>query len=186
MMFDSRPAFDPQQQLLEQRTVMISGPLDTTKASEVAALLMTLDGRSSKPVDLIVNSTGGPIADALSLLDVLQLMRAPVTTTCVGAATGTAAAVVACGTGERLATARASFSLRCSATEAVEGTAEDLAVRAHQLTEARARLVEAVAGATGQPAESISDAVDRGGHLGADEALAFGLIDRIVDRAQGR
>ena len=43
MMFDSRPAFDPRQQLLEQRTVMISGPLDTTKASEVAALLMTLD-----------------------------------------------------------------------------------------------------------------------------------------------
>lgn len=180
-MFDPRTAFDPQQQLLEQRTVMISGPLDTDKVSEVVALLMTLDGRSSKPVDLIVNSDGGPIADALTVLDVLQLMRAPVTTTCVGAATGTAAAVVACGTGERLATARASFSLRCSATDSFEGTAADLAVRARQLTEARARLVEALARATGQPAPSIGDALDRGGHLGADDALSFGLIDRVIE-----
>lgn len=185
-MFDPRGPFDPQLQLLEQRTVMVSGPLDAAKVAEVAAMLMTLDGRSSKPVDLIVNSPGGPIADGLSLLDVIQLMRAPVTALCAGAATGTAAALVACATGERLATARARLSLRCDGTDAFEGTAEQLTVKARELMTARDRFVEALAEASGQDPDVIADAIDRGDHLGAEEARALGLIDRVVARGERR
>ena len=77
------------------------GPLDGELVNGVAAELMALDGRSADDVELVINSDGGPPADVVVLLDVIGAMRAPVVTTCMGRAKGTAAVLLACGTGRR-------------------------------------------------------------------------------------
>ena len=95
------PGDDVETHLFARRRVLLSGVLDGDAANRVAAQLMALDGRSAEPIEIVVNSDGGPIADVLTLLDIVGLMRAPVRTVCVGRATGTAAVLVACGTGGR-------------------------------------------------------------------------------------
>ncbi len=84
---------DPLQQLYDRRTVLLGGPLDAATATRIAAQLMSLD--ADRPVELLVNSPGGPVAEVFAVLDVIALMRGPVNTTCIGRACGTAAAVLA-------------------------------------------------------------------------------------------
>lgn len=178
-------AFDPRDTLLEQRTVMVGGALDGETVADAAARLMMLDGRSARPVELVVSGRGGPVAGVLSLLDVVGLMRAPVTTICLGPVAGTAAALVAFGSGERLATPRASFSLRCDELTTIEGSASSIAIRAEELVAVRQRLVDALVAATGGDVAAVDDAMTTGRTLDADAALDFGLIDRIIDRRPG-
>lgn len=174
---------DLREQLLDQRRILVSGVLDHSATSEIAAMLMTLDGRSAEPVELVVSGPGGPVADVLALLDIIELMRAPVATTCLGAATGTATALIASGTGGRRASARATLSLRCDDAQHFDGHPVDVATRAEEAVATRERLVTALVNATGQPAERIGRELDRGRSLDAAAALEMGLIDEITGRS---
>lgn len=170
---------DLRQQLLDQRRILVSGPLDSAATGEIAAMLMTLDGRSDESVQLVVSGPGGPITDALALLDIIGLMRAPVDTTCLGAVAGTATALVASGTGTRRAPVRATLSLRCDDPHQVDGSAADVSARADELVAVRQRYVALLAAFTGRPVDDLEPEVDRGGALDATAALALGLIDEI-------
>jgi ATP-dependent Clp protease protease subunit len=172
--------FDPREHLLEQRRILVNGPLVDKATTEIAAMLMTLDGRSDEPVELVVSGDGGPIADALAVIDVVQLMRAPVTTTCLGAASGTAAALIAVGTDGRRASARATLSLRCDDRQSFDGHPADVAARADQVLAIRDRYVAVLHAATAQPEERIRREIERGRPLDAAAALEFGLIDEIT------
>ena len=177
--------FDLREQLLDQRRILVNGVLDQSSTSEIAAMLMTLDGRSAEPVELVVSGPGGPVADALALLDIIALMRAPVATTCLGAATGTATALIASGTGGRRASARATLSLRCDDAQHFDGHPVDVATRAEEALATRERFVAALAAATGQPIERISHELDRGRSLDAAAAKEMGLIDEITGKSPG-
>src|SRR5690606_3780232 len=78
-----------QEQLTARRTVLLSGVLDHDRATSLCAELMALDGASSDAVELVVNSRGGPVEALSPVLDVVELLRAPLHTTCIGAAAGT-------------------------------------------------------------------------------------------------
>src|SRR6266508_2006098 len=82
---------DPFERLFEQRRVFLRGRLDDASATRLAAELMALDGESARDVTLVITSPGGPLDDCWSVLDVLAVMRAPVHTTALGQASGTAA-----------------------------------------------------------------------------------------------
>ncbi len=174
--------FDQQEQLLARRMVSILGPLDGATVSEASALMMTLDGRSSRPVELLINSEGGQLHDVVPLLDVMKVMRAKVDVTCLGSAYGTAAIVVACSSGLRSAGGRARLSLRCPPSGVPENagtTADDLARHAEMADTLRTGLIEMVAAASGQPTSDVAAAFDRGEFLSAAEAIEVGLIDEI-------
>ena len=171
--------FDPREQLLEQRRILVNGALDEATTSEIAAMLMTLDGRSAEPVELVVSGPGGPIADVLAVIDIVQLMRAPVATTCLGRATGTATALIAVGTGGRRASTRATLSLRCDDRQAFDGAPADVAAKAEELVAVRGRLVDVLAAATGRSPARVEEELDRGRPLDAAAALDFGLLDEI-------
>ena len=173
---------DVQGRLWEQRTLLVSGVLDANQAGRVSAELMALDGRSSRDVEIVVNSSGGPIEVIFSVLDVIALMRARVNVTCVGAATGTAAALVACCTGERRAAPHARLSLRCEESHTIDGSAAQIEWRVEELVSLRRRFVDIVAAACGRSSDRIGSEVDRGSPLDAQGALDLGLIDLIVDR----
>jgi ATP-dependent Clp protease protease subunit len=157
--------------------VLVSGPLDTATVLRVSAELMELDGRSGEDVELVINSNGGSLADLLGLLDVIGSMRAPVTTLCMGRAFGSAAVLVACGTGGRRAGAHATMSLRTRIVERVEGSSE--AIRAHldDLDHVRHQVVAELARATGRPATELDKELDTGPMLDRRQALESGLLD---------
>jgi ATP-dependent Clp protease, protease subunit len=173
------PVGDASHRLFDRRTVMVTGPLDHDAASRLCAGLMALDGESGADVKVVLNSPGGPLAEVSAVLDVIDLMRARVQTTCVGTAKGSAGIVLACGTGQRRAAPNATISLRCERPGGAQGTAEDLARAAAEADELMRRIRDALVAATGQSADSITAEIDHGGVHGAAEARALGIIDEV-------
>jgi len=173
------PSGDLEDRLFRRRRVRVSGPLDAETANRVSVELMALDGRSGDNVELYINSDGGPLADVLTVLDVVGLMRARVRTVCIGRAKGTAAVLLACGTGGRRAAPHAMISLRCSHTERIEGPPEQLRRRLDDLELVRHHVVAALVSATGQPAASLIDQLDHGPLLDSQQAKQVGLIDDV-------
>lgn len=177
------PGGDAGQRLLDRRTLMVSGALDHEVVTRLCAELMALDGESAGDIDVVVNSPGGPIEEVGGLLDVIELMRAPVRTTCVGTARGTAAVVVAVGTGGRRAASNATLSLRCPwPAEPAHGHADDVARAAEEARVMRQRLIDTLVAATGQTAETVAAEFDHGAVLDATAAIALGLVDEIANR----
>jgi ATP-dependent Clp protease protease subunit len=173
---------DARSALLRQRRVMLVGPLDDAVATRVTAELMMLDGESSREVELIVNSEGGPLAEVLTVLDVLELMRAPVATRCIGRALGTAAVVLASGTGGRAAAGNAVIGLRLQERYDVSGRAIDVERFAGRLAAARERLAAHMHIATDLSKDEVMRAFDDGEPMTAQTARERGIIDEIITR----
>jgi len=165
-------------ELLERRVVFVRDLLDHDTATLVTAQLMTLDADDTTPVTLVVNSGGGPADAAAGLLDTIDLLRCPVDTSCVGRAEGTAAVVVAAGTGRRRCGPGATFRLRLPDVEAA-GPADWLQREVEDATRLHRRLVDRLAAITGQSRGLVARDVERGRWLTADEAVAYGLVDEI-------
>jgi ATP-dependent Clp protease protease subunit len=170
-------------QLLARRTMFLERPLDTETASFLAAQLMTLDadGDDEQPVTLMVNSPGGPLDAAAAVLDTLDLMRCPVDTTCIGQATGTAAVVVAAGTGTRRAGMSAQFRLRLPDVD-LTGSANQLRDEVAHVNRLHELMVDRLATVTGQERRLVERDVEQGRALSADEAQTYGLVDELVQR----
>jgi ATP-dependent Clp protease protease subunit len=143
---------------------------------------MALDGRSHDDVTLIVNSAGGPVDAVTAILDVLDLMRARVGVTCIGAAQGTAAVVLACATGDRAAGRHARISLRVEPADVGAGTPDEIARRAAEHSATLGRIAEMLAGRTGRTADVVLGELQSGAPRNAEAAQSFGLVDRIVER----
>jgi ATP-dependent Clp protease, protease subunit len=161
----------------QARRVFVSGPLDTETVVRVSAELMELDGRSADDVELVINSDGGGLADVLGLVDVIGSMRARVDTVCMGRASGTAAVLVACGTGRRRAGAHATISLRHRVPEQLEGSSATLRAQLEDLEHVRRQVVAALARATGRPADELDHDLDAGPTLDREQATKAGLLD---------
>lgn len=174
----SEPAPNPTTRLFDRRTVLVTGPLDRGAANRICAALMALDASSTRDVEVVINSPGGPLVEVTSVLDVIDLMQAPVNTTCVGAARGTAAIVLACGTGRRRAAPSATISLHCDHPESLTGPTSDIVRQAEELRATRARLAAALVTATGT--DGIGEELDSGRIHDPTGAQAVGLIDEIA------
>jgi ATP-dependent Clp protease, protease subunit len=177
---------DPAGRLYDRRTVLLGGPLDAVAATEVAAELMSLDGRSGQAVELLVNSAGGPLEEVFAVLDVIALMRAPVAVTCFGRAIGTAAFVVAGGTGPRRATRNATISLRCEPGTPTVGSVRDAEQRAEHERTMRERAVTFLREHTRLNPERIERELDEGAPLPVATAVELGVIDEVVSRPETR
>jgi ATP-dependent Clp protease protease subunit len=198
------PEGDPLQRLFERRRILLSGPLDREATNHLCAQLMALDGESARDVEVVLNSTGGPIAEVSAVLDVLDLMRAEsladaaradarqaglngVHVLCADASTTDSYAdappadiLLACGTGRRRAASHATVSLRCDRPETLDGTAADITRAADELAVLRRRLQDALVAATGQSADSIAAELDHGGVHPPAEARELGIVDEVV------
>jgi ATP-dependent Clp protease protease subunit len=166
-------------ELLERRIVFLRDRLDHDAATLVAAQLMALDADDASPVTLVVNSGGGPTDAAVGVLDTMDLLRCPVDTSCVGRAEGTAAVVVAAGTGRRRCGPGATFRLRFADLEAA-GRADRLRREVDEAAQLQRALVDRLAAITGQSRGLVARDVERGRLLTADEAVAYGLVDEVT------
>ena len=159
--------------------------LDHDAAMLVTAQLMMLDADDSgADVTLVVNSGGGPADAAVGVLDTMDLLRCRVDTSCVGRAEGTAAVVVAAGSGRRRCGPGATFRLRFPDIEAT-GPASRLRQEVESATQLHRALVDRLVAITGQSRALVARDVERGRLLTADEAVAYGLVDEVSRRQGG-
>ncbi len=172
----------PFARLFERRIVFLRGALEETEADELAAQLLALDMESDRPITLYIDSPGGNTFGMFALYDTIQLMRAPVHTTCIGMAASAAAFLLATGTGTRSATPNARIMIHQPHGGGREGTASDIQILAREFAYLRTRMEGILAERTGKPAEQIHVDTNRDFWLSASEARDYGLIDTVVSR----
>jgi ATP-dependent Clp protease protease subunit len=174
---------DPYSKLLQERIVFLGTPVDETSANDVMAQFMHLEHQApDRDIELYVNSPGGSFTAMTAIYDTMRYVACDVATTCLGQAGSSAAVLLAAGTpGKRAVLPGARVVIHQPVlTEPVEGQASDLAVHADELLRVRARLEEILVRHTGRSPEQVSADIERETVLDAQQALEYGLVDRIV------
>lgn len=174
----------PFARLLERRIVFLRGALEETTADDLAAQLLCLEMDSNEPVTLYIDSPGGSTSGMFALYDTIQLMGAPVHTTCIGMAASAGAFLLATGTGTRSATPNARIMLH-QPIGGVHGSATDIQIQASQIAYLRRRVEEILAERTGHTMEKVHEDTQRDFWLSAVEARDYGLIDEVAEDAHG-
>jgi ATP-dependent Clp protease protease subunit len=164
-------------ELFGRRVVLLRGELDDQLAGQVAAELMMLDASDDGAVVLHVDSTGGSLLAAFTVIDTMDALGVPVEVVCVGRAEGAAVGVVAAGA-RRYASPHAQLHLS-EPSSSVTGSARDIEAWAAQHQHQLSRYVQRLADATHRPFEHIEADLAMGRWLSADEAVAYGLIDGL-------
>ncbi|RSN60349.1 ATP-dependent Clp protease proteolytic subunit [Streptomyces sp. WAC 04229] len=174
---------DPYSKLLEERIVFLGTPVDETSANDVTAQFMHLEHRApDRDIALCINSPGGSFTAMTAIYDTMRHVACDVETTCLGQAGASAALLLAAGTpGKRAMLPGARVVLRQPLlADPVEGQASDLAIQAEELTRIRARLEEILVRHTGRTPAQVTEDIERSTVLDAQQALEYGLVDRIV------
>jgi ATP-dependent Clp protease protease subunit len=179
-------AYDIYSRLLKDRIIFLGGVLSDQAANLILAQMLFLSNEDSKSdIHFYINSPGGSITAGLAVYDTMQFLRCDVATYCVGQAASMAAVLLAGGTpGKRFLLANNRILLHQPLiTGILEGPATDLDIEAQEILRLRARLYEMLAKHTGQSAEKIEKDCDRNLWLDAQEAIDYGLADRILQKA---
>jgi ATP-dependent Clp protease, protease subunit len=174
---------DPYSKLLDERIIFLGTPIDDTSANDVMAQFMHLEYVTpDRDISLYINSPGGSFSAMTAIYDTMQFISCDVETICLGQAGAAAAVLLASGTpGKRSALPDARILIHQPAVaEPIEGQAEDLAIQARELLRIRDLLEEMLARHTGQSVERISADIERDKILDAQQAVEYGLIDRVV------
>jgi len=179
-------AYDIYSRLLKDRIIFLGGPINDESANLIIAQMLFLSNEDSKTdIHFYINSPGGAITSGLAVYDTMQFLRCDVATYCVGQAASMGAVLLAGGrNGKRFLLQNSRVLLHQPLiTGVLEGTATDLDIEAKEILRLRARLYNILAQHTGQAAEKIEKDCDRNLWLEADEAINYGLVDRILQKA---
>ncbi len=179
-------AYDIYSRLLKDRIVFLGGPLDDATANLIIAQILFLSNEDTKTdIHLYINSPGGSITAGLAVYDTMQFLRCDVATYCIGQAASMAALLLAGGkAGKRFLLANNRILLHQPLiTGILEGPATDIDIEAKEILRLRARLYDILAKHTGQAPEKIEKDCDRNLWLDAEEAIKYGLADRILQKA---
>jgi ATP-dependent Clp protease protease subunit len=173
--------------LLKHRRIFLSAPIEDKSANDVIRKLWYLElTNPGKPILLVINSPGGAVDSGFAIWDQIKLLKSPVTTLVTGlaASMGSVLSLVA-GKGRRFATPNSRIMIHQPRIHGViRGQATDLEIHAKEIIKTRNALIAIYVEATGQDEKSIERALDRDKWMSAEEALEFGLLDKIVHKAE--
>ncbi len=179
-------AYDIYSRLLKDRIVFLGGQIDDAVANLVIAQMLFLSNEDSKTdIHFYINSPGGSITSGLAIYDTMQFLRCDVATYCVGQAASMGAVLLAGGKSEKRFLLNNSRVLlhQPMISGVLTGPATDLDIEAKEILRLRERLYKILASHTGQAAEKIEKDCDRNLWLEAEEAINYGLVDRILQKA---
>jgi ATP-dependent Clp protease protease subunit len=176
-------AFDIYSRLLKERVIFITGPIEDYGASLITAQLLFLEAENpKKEVHMYINSPGGLVTAGMAIYDTMQYVRAPVQTFCIGQAASAASLLLCAGRkGDRFALPNARVMVH-QPSASYYGQAADIARHAQEIVKLKRRLNEIYAKHTGQTVEAIEKALDRDTYMTAEEAMNFGLLDKVMVR----
>jgi ATP-dependent Clp protease, protease subunit len=170
--------------MLQQRRVMLTGPIDGPLAERVCAQLLVIEAEQpDEPITLYLHSPGGEVDAGFAIYDTMQSLRCEVATVCVGFAASMAQFLLCGGApGKRYAYAHSRILMH-QPHGSVQGYAVDIAIQAEQFTIMRRTMAELTAKHTGQPVDRILADGERDRWFAASEALEYGMIDEIIQSA---
>jgi len=174
-------AYDIYSRLLKDHIIFIGSPIDDTIANLVIAQLLFLEAEDpERDVSIYINSPGGSVTDGLAILDTMQFVRPDVSTICLGQAMSMGAVLLAAGTkGKRFALPNSRIMIH-QPSGGFQGTAADIEIHAREILRMRQQLNQMLAGWTGQTVERVAADSDRDFVQTADEAVEYGLIDKVI------
>ncbi len=179
-------AYDIYSRLLKDRIIFLGGGIDDATANTIIAQMLFLSNEDSKSaINLYINSPGGTVSAGLAVYDTMQFLRCEVHTFCIGMAASMGAVLMCGGTkGKRYMLPNARLLLHQPLIGGVlEGPATDLSIEAEEIIRLRVRLYEILSRHCGKAVEQIEKDCDRNKWLNTDEAIAYGLVDTILERA---
>ena len=180
-------AYDIYSRLLKDRIVVLGGPIGDEVANLIIAQLLFLEADDTeKDVFLYINSPGGEVNAGLGIYDVMQYISPDVSTICMGQAASMGAVLLAAGAaGKRMALPNSRVMIH-QPWGGVQGQSSDIQIHAQEILKLRDRLNVILAHHTGNSVDQIEKDTDRDNFLDADQALGYGLVDRIIERHERR
>ena len=172
---------NPYQKLFEERIIFLGQGIDDTVANDVMAQLLTLESADpDRDISIYINSPGGSFTALTAIYDTMQFVRPDVQTTCLGQAASAAAVILAAGTpGKRFALANSRILIHQPSTEG-GGQASDVEIQAREVLRMRTLLEEMIAKHSNKTPEQVQVDIERDKILTAEEAVEYGLVDRVL------
>jgi ATP-dependent Clp protease protease subunit len=179
-------SFDIYSRLLRERVIFLGQQIDDEVANLVVAQLLHLESEDpEKDVSIYINSPGGSMYAGLAIYDTMQFIKPDVQTTCVGMAMSMGSLLLAGGSDGKRATLPNSRILIHQPSGAFEGTSSDIEIHAREVLSLRRRVDEIYSKHTGQPMERVTEDMERDRFFTAEEAVEYGLADRVLDSRRG-
>jgi ATP-dependent Clp protease protease subunit len=178
-------SMDIYSRLLNDRIVFLGTPVDDQVANAIIAQLLHLDSEDpGQDINVYINSPGGSVTAGLAVYDTMRFVNADVATTALGMAASISAVLLAAGTkGKRNVLPNTRVLLHQPWVQGGPGgQASDVEIQARELVRTKRRMNEILAEATGQPFQKIERDTDRDYIMGAEEAVEYGVVDRVVSR----
>lgn len=176
-------AYDIFSRLLKDRVIFITGPIEDHMANLIVAQLLFCESENpDKDISLYINSPGGSVTAGLSIYDTMQFIRPDVSTMCIGQAASMGALLLAGGApGKRFALPHSRMMIH-QPSGGAHGQASDIEIQAIEIIKIRQRLNEIMAAHTGQDIEVIARDTERDNFMSAQEAVRYGLVDKVIER----
>jgi ATP-dependent Clp protease protease subunit len=174
-------AYDIYSRLLKERVVFLVGPVNEVSANLIVAQLLFLESENpDKDIYFYINSPGGMVSAGLAIYDTMQFIKPDVSTLCIGQAASMGALLLCAGAaGKRFCLPNSRVMIH-QPMGGFQGQASDIEIHAKEILFLREKLNQIMARHTGQPVEAIARDTDRDNFLSADEAMKYGLVDRIL------
>lgn len=176
-------AYDIYSRLLKDRIIFIGTPIDDDIANLVVAQMLFLEKEDpDRDIELYINSPGGLVIAGLAIYDTMQIIKPDVATTCVGHAMSMGAILLAGGTkGKRYALPNSRIMIH-QGSGGFQGTPSDIDIMAREVLRYKSLYVKLLAEHTGQPPEKIEKDIDRDYFMSPEEAVEYGIVDRVIEK----
>ena len=176
-------SYDIFSRLLNDRIIILNEEVNNASAGVVVAQLLYLEGQDpEKDISLYINSPGGVITDGMAIYDTMQYIKCDVSTICIGMAASMGAFLLAAGAkGKRFALPNSEIMIH-QPSGGAQGQATDISIHANHILRVKDKLNHILSERTGQPLEVIQKDTERDNFMTAQEALEYGLIDKVLEK----
>ena len=175
-------SYDIFSRLLNDRIIFLSEEVNDTTASLIVAQMLYLEAQDpDKDIQFYINSPGGSVTAGMAIYDTMRYIKCDVATICVGMAASMGAFLLSAGTkGKRLALPNAEIMIH-QPSAGTQGQITDMAIHMKRLETIKTRMNRILAANTGKSVEEVTDACERDNFMTAEEAVEFGIIDRVIE-----
>ena len=178
-------SYDVYSRLLKDRVVFLRGEVNQETANSIVAQLLFLEMEDpDADISMYINSPGGSVTDGMAIFDTMRYIKPKVRTVCLGMAASMGAFLLSSGTkGKRLALPNAEIMIH-QPSGGTQGQATDMQIQVERMLKIKQRLNEILAANTGKPLETIKVDTERDNFMTAEEAQAYGLVDKVIYKRQ--
>ena len=177
-------SYDIFSRLLKERIILLSGEINDNTSNMIVAELLYLDSLSNDDNSIYINSPGGSITSGIAIYDTMNFIKSDVSTICMGMAASMGAFLLSCGKkGKRYALPNSEVMIH-QPLGGAEGQATEIKIAAERILKSRKKINEILASNCNQKIERIEKDTERDHFMDADEALEYGLVDKIIDKKE--